>query len=161
MAIHPTPTSNRIRGANRMGRHNPLSGGDPRQTTDLVPSHQTGWQTNCWVLSLTGGVNSPSGTECCCTISLFDPWWTTSAQSGDPQTSHMSEGSSCYNPSVSALLRVPLGTSVTGRFTRIWVSRSSPTTSELWPRVSTQGYLTWGTSWVRQLGRHLRWFTNF
>ena len=27
----------------------------------------------------------------------------------------------CYNLSVSALLRVPLGTLVTGRFTRIWV----------------------------------------
>jgi len=27
----------------------------------------------------------------------------------------------CYNPSVFASLRVPLGTLVTGRFTRIWV----------------------------------------
>ena len=34
---------------------------------------------------------------------------------------HTSGGCRCYNPSVFALLRVPLGTLVTGRFTRIWV----------------------------------------
>jgi hypothetical protein len=76
---------------------------------------------------------------------MIRPWWTTRAPYGDPQPAPMSGGYRCYNPSVFALLRVALGTSVTGRFTRIWVFHYSLTTSELWPRVSTQGYLTCGT----------------
>jgi hypothetical protein len=42
----------------------------------------------------------------------------------------MFEGYRCYKPSVFALLMVPPGTSVTGRYTRIWVFRCLPTTSE-------------------------------
>ena len=38
-------------------------------------------------------------------------------------------GCRCYNPSVFALLRVPLGTLVTGRLTKIRVFLFSPTTS--------------------------------
>ena len=39
-ALHPAPTSNTLRGTNRMGRHYSLSGGDPRYTTYLVTSHR-------------------------------------------------------------------------------------------------------------------------
>ena len=46
-ALHPTPTSDTLRGANQMGRHNSLSGGDPTQTTHLVASHRSGQQENC------------------------------------------------------------------------------------------------------------------
>ena len=40
---------------------------------------------------------------------------------GGPLPAHTSGSCRCCNPSVFALLRVPLGTLVTGRFTRIWV----------------------------------------
>jgi hypothetical protein len=43
---------------------------------------------------------------------------------------HTSRDCRCCNPSVFALLRVPLGTLVAGRFTRIWVFHNLLTTSE-------------------------------
>jgi hypothetical protein len=48
-----------------------------------------------------------------------------------------SESYRCFNPSVFELLLVPLGTRVTGKFTRIWEFHFSPTTSEAWLTVST------------------------
>ena len=41
-ALHPTPTSDIMGGANQMGRHRKLCWGDPRHTTHLVASHQPG-----------------------------------------------------------------------------------------------------------------------
>jgi hypothetical protein len=49
---------------------------------------------------------------------------------GDPLPAPMSGDYWCCNPSVFVLLRAPLSTSVTRKFTRIWVFRFSPTTSE-------------------------------
>ena len=46
-ALHPAPTSNTIRGANPMGRHNSLSGSDPRDRAQLVASHRSGQKENC------------------------------------------------------------------------------------------------------------------
>jgi hypothetical protein len=45
-ALHPAPTINTLRGTNPMGRHNSLSGGDPRYTTHLVASHRPGQREN-------------------------------------------------------------------------------------------------------------------
>ena len=42
MELHPAPTSNTFQGTNPMGRHNLLSGVDPRYTTHLVTSHLSG-----------------------------------------------------------------------------------------------------------------------
>jgi len=49
-----------------------------------------------------------------------------------------SGGCICCNPRIFAFLRVPLGTSVAGRFTRIWVFLYLSTTSEPWVRHLTQ-----------------------
>ena len=46
-ALHSTPTSNTLRGTNRMGRQISLSGCNPRYTTHLVPSHQSGEEEDC------------------------------------------------------------------------------------------------------------------
>jgi len=45
--FHPAPTSNTFRGTNPMGRHNSLSGSDPRFTDHLVASHRSGQKENC------------------------------------------------------------------------------------------------------------------
>jgi hypothetical protein len=50
---------------------------------------------------------------------LIRPLYTTRAPSGGHLPAPMSEDYRCCNPSVFALLRAPLGTSVTGRFTSI------------------------------------------
>ena len=52
---------------------------------------------------------------------LIRPWWIMRAPPGGPLPAHTAGGCRFYNLSVFALLRVPLGTLVTGRFTRIWV----------------------------------------
>jgi hypothetical protein len=41
-ALHSNPTSNTLRGSNRMGRQNSLPGSNPRYTTHLVASHRSG-----------------------------------------------------------------------------------------------------------------------
>jgi hypothetical protein len=46
-ALDAPPISDAFRGANQVGRHNSLSGGDPRQTTHLVASHRIDQQENC------------------------------------------------------------------------------------------------------------------
>jgi len=46
-ALHPTPTINTLRRTNPMGRHNSLSGGNPRYTTHLVASHRSGQEEEC------------------------------------------------------------------------------------------------------------------
>ena len=45
--ISPTPTCNTLRGTNRMGRQNSLSGGNPRHTTHLIASHPSGGEEDC------------------------------------------------------------------------------------------------------------------
>jgi hypothetical protein len=67
---------------------------------------------------------------------LIHTQWTTRAPSGDPLPAPMSGGYRYYNPSVFALLRVPLGTSVTGRFTRIWVNQWWPLRLTRKPRAA-------------------------
>jgi len=53
-----------------------------------------------------------------------------------------------------ALLLVPPGTLVTGRYTRIWVLRCLPTTSEPWLRALAQ-LADVRNPLLRQLGRYL------
>jgi len=78
-----------------------------------------GWA--CWVLSWTEVVIYPSETEFCYRSSSSAPWWNMRTPPGGSLRAHMSGGCRCYNPSVFALLRMPFGTLVTGRFTRICV----------------------------------------
>jgi hypothetical protein len=77
--------------------------------------------------------------------------WITHVRSGGPLPAATSGSCKCYNPSVFALRLTHLGTLVTGTFTRNWGFHSSPTTSELWLKVSNYA----GNPLVRQLGRHL------
>jgi hypothetical protein len=51
--IHPR-TCYTVRGNNRMGRHNSLSGGDPRYTTHLVASHRSGQEEGCPAIGYAG-----------------------------------------------------------------------------------------------------------
>jgi hypothetical protein len=53
-------------------------------------------------------------------------WWIMRAPSGGPLRDATSESFRCFNPSVFALLLGHLGTSVTGKFARIWEFRFSP-----------------------------------
>ena len=46
-ALHRAPTSDTFRGTNPVGRHNLLSGSDPRYTTHMVASHRSGKEENC------------------------------------------------------------------------------------------------------------------
>ena len=46
-ALHPAAPSNTFRGTNPMGRHNSLSGSDPRYTTYLVALHRSGQEQGC------------------------------------------------------------------------------------------------------------------
>ena len=140
MALHPALTSNTFRGTNPMGWHNSLSGGDARYTTHLVASHQTGQEENC---SKDGSppeqeVISLSGTESCYISSSSTTWWIMRAPYGGPLPTPMSVSCRCYNPSVFALLQVPPGTLVVGRFMRIWVLCFLPTTPEPWLQAMTQ-----------------------
>jgi len=106
-ALHPSPTSNTLRGTNPMGRHNALSGNYPRYTTHLVASHRSGPEEGC----------SKDG-------------YAMRAPRVGALPAPMSGGFRCYNPSVFASLLVLLGTYVTGRYTRIWAFRCLSTTSE-------------------------------
>jgi hypothetical protein len=70
MALYPAPTSNTLRGTNRMGRHCSLSGGEPRYTTHLVASYRPGQEEDCSKDRYAGSppeqeVISPSRTESC------------------------------------------------------------------------------------------------
>jgi len=95
--------------------------------------------------------------ECCYISSSSAPWWITRARRVGPLPAPMYGGYRCDNPSVFTLLIVPHGTYVTGRYTRIWMLRCLPTTSEPWLRALTQKLADVGNPLVRQLGRYLRW----
>jgi hypothetical protein len=56
--IQPRPVT--LWGTNRMGRHNSLSGGDPRYTTNLVALHRSGQEEGC---SKIGYAESPPKLE--------------------------------------------------------------------------------------------------
>jgi hypothetical protein len=112
-----------------MGRHNSLSGGDPKRTTHLIASHRSGQEENCSKVGLAG---SPPEQE---KLSLYHerspllysykqlirPVMEYACPPGGAQSALTSGSCRCCNPSVSALLRAPLCTLVTGRFTRIGV----------------------------------------
>ena len=78
------------------------------------------------------------------------------APHGGPLPVSMSGGYRCYNPSVFALLLVPPDRQVTGRYARIRVFRSLPTTSEPWQSFDSK-LADVGNVLVWQLGRYLRW----
>jgi hypothetical protein len=132
------------RRANSVGPNSKLSWGDPRFAANLVGTRRPGEEEgspkigHAWPPYWTGEAVCPSGTVCCSTSSSSVPWWITHARSGDPLSATMSKSCKCYNSSAFALLPTHLGTLVTGKFARIWGFRSSPTTSEHWPRVSTR-----------------------
>ena len=46
-ALHPAHARNTFRVTNPMGRHNKLSGGDPRYMTYLIASGRSGQEENC------------------------------------------------------------------------------------------------------------------
>jgi hypothetical protein len=72
------------------------------------------------------------------------PIWSSAAPS------HMSGSCKCCNPSVIALRLSHVGTLVTGKFTRIWWSHSSPTASKHWefrPKVSWCGEPLSSATW--------------
>jgi hypothetical protein len=68
----------------------------------------------------------------CCISSSSVPWWTSRVPSGDPPLAPISRNCRYYSPRVFALLPVRSGTLVTGKFTMIWESPTSPTISDLW-----------------------------
>jgi len=70
--------------------------------------------------------------EFCCTSSSSVPWWTMRALSRGPPLTPIPGICRCCSPSVFALLPMHRGTSLTGKFTRIWEFLTLPTTSYLW-----------------------------
>ena len=125
-ALHSVPISDSFRGANQLGQYGSLSGGDPGQPTHLVASHRTGEQENFSKDGLAGPLLNRSDLSIRNGVLLYKqlirplkdyacPAWRSAART------HTSGGCKCYNPSVFALVRVPLCSLVTGRFTRIWV----------------------------------------
>ena len=81
-----------------MGRHNSLSGSDPKvldspgRLTSIRSGRKMlkGWV--CWVPSWTGEVMFPSGTESCYTNSSSTPWWIMRAPHGGPLPASTSGG---------------------------------------------------------------------
>jgi len=110
-----------------------------------------GWV--CSASSWIGRLIYPPGKEPCCISCSSGPWWTMRDLRGGPLPASMSRGYRCYNPSVFALLLVPPGTKLTGRYTRIWAFRYFRALTEnfdsKWADV--------GKPLVRQLGRYLSW----
>jgi hypothetical protein len=127
-ALRSAPISNTFRGANPMGRHNSLSGGDPRQTTHLVASHRSGQEENllCPLLKKRSELSIRNG------ILIYKQLirpvmdypcsaWRSAARS------HVRRLQVLQSKCLRLVTGAPY-TYVTGRFTRIWVFHYSPTT---------------------------------
>jgi hypothetical protein len=131
------PTSTAVRGANPLGRHNLLSEGDSRHTAELVAKHHQVRKKATQKLGVLGPfVNRTidlsiankvllykqlirSTMDYACHIRRF----AARTHFGKLQVLRIQLSSPCYQCTL-------VGTSIIGKFTRIWEFHSSPTTSE-------------------------------
>ena len=144
-----------------MGRHNSLSGDDPRFTTHLSPHIYQARKRATQTMGMLGHLlNRKSDFSTRNGVLLYKqfirpmmdyacPVWRSVARTHVRRLQMLQSR-------VFALLLVPLGTYVTGRYTKFWVFRCLPTTS----RALTVGFGSKlddvGNPLVRQLGRYLR-----
>ena len=102
-AFQSAPTSNTFQGTNSIGRHNSLSGSEPRFTAHWSPHiNQTRKKTAQRMVMLgpphwTEEVISPSGTGFCCIYSSSAPWWITRAPNGGAPPPSTSGSCRCNN----------------------------------------------------------------
>jgi hypothetical protein len=95
--------------------------------------------------------------EFCCTSSSSVLWWNTQVPSGGPPLTPISGNCRCFSPSVSKLLPVHLGTSVTSKFMMILVFIL------YWPHQIPESFESKladvGNPLVTQLGWYLHWLS--
>jgi len=134
-ALHSAPISDSFRGANHLGRYHSLSGLTMNKRLRSSPHAEQISRRSAQRMGFLGPLlNRRSDLSIRNGVLLYKqlirPRWIMRAPPGSPLPAHTSGGCRFYNLSVFACLRVPLGTLVTDRFTRIWVFLFSPTTSE-------------------------------
>ena len=110
----------------------PLINGSPGRNISIRWERRRHRDWEPWDLSWTGEAVSPTGMVFCCISSSFVSWWTMRVPFGGPPLAPISRNCKRCNPSVFALLPVQPDTLVTGKFTTIWESPTSPTISDLW-----------------------------